>query len=108
MHRLVVVYFDPDDPAHFAQHYDAVHIPLGRQVPGVRSMQYHVGVGNIPGSPPVVSAGRERQAFAAFMADWDSEEAMLEALSSPAGRAVIEDVANYSTGGDLRFHFELR
>ena len=39
--RLLVGYEMPADPEAFDRHYDQVHIPLGRRLPGLR--RYTVG-----------------------------------------------------------------
>jgi uncharacterized protein (TIGR02118 family) len=106
MHRLVVMYPQPKDPAHFKQHYENVHIVLGREVPDVRRLHYSFDVKGIPGDDGM-GGDSDLGLFCVFMADWDTEEAMISALMSPAGQAVLRDVQNYATGGSFRFHYEL-
>jgi uncharacterized protein (TIGR02118 family) len=106
VHRLVVMYPQPKDAAHFKDHYEQVHIALGRDVPDVRNLHYSFDVSGIPGDD---GAGGDSDLglFCVFMADWDSEEAMINALMSPGGQAVMADVQNYATGGSWRFHYEV-
>ena len=107
MHRLVVMYPQPKDPDHFRQHYETVHYRLGLEVPKVRNLHYAFDVKGIPGDD---GAGGDSDLglYCVFMADWDSEADMMEALlATPQGQAVLEDVPNYATGGSFRFHYDL-
>lgn len=45
MARMVVIYRTPDDPAAFDAHYVNVHIPLAKQLPGLR--KYEVSRGDV-------------------------------------------------------------
>lgn len=101
MHRLIVLYPQPDDPTHFRTHYEDVHIPLGMEIPNVRRLHYSFDVDGMGEDASNLGL------FCVFSADWDSEKDMFEALMSPAGRAVLDDVENYATGGSYRFHYEL-
>jgi uncharacterized protein (TIGR02118 family) len=102
MHKLLVLYPTPTDPEHFRRHYEAVHVPLAKEVPGIRELRY--------GFDAVTDGGgldRTASFFCVFEALWDDEQSMLDALGSPAGQAVIADVANYATGGFVRLHYEV-
>jgi uncharacterized protein (TIGR02118 family) len=102
MHRLLVLYPTPIDPDHFRRHYESVHVPLAKNVPGIREMRY--------GFDAVTDGEGLEQGlsfFCVFEATWDDERSMVDALASPEGQAVVADVANYATGGFLRLHYEL-
>jgi uncharacterized protein (TIGR02118 family) len=108
MHRLVVLYGTPADPAHFRRHYEEVHVPLARQVPGIRAMRYSLDVAGVPANGDGFNPlEHEITVFCAFEAEWDDLPAMVAALGSPEGEAVVADVPNYATGGYLRFHYEV-
>ena len=40
MHCLTVIYPTPDDEAHFKKYYKETHIPLAKQLPGLKSCHY--------------------------------------------------------------------
>lgn len=108
MHKLLVIYGKPDDPAHFRRHYREIHVPLAKGVPGVRAMRYSLNVES-PESEDGEAGELEHEfdAFCVFEAEWDDLPAMVAALASPEGQAVVEDVANYATGGYVRMHYEV-
>ena len=99
MHTLMVLYRHPTDPAAFRDYYERVHLPLARRMPGMRATRYSLDVASPTGDPSV---------FAVFEADFDSAEAMAEALGSPEGAATQADVPNYATGGVEVLHFPAR
>ncbi|SDH87092.1 EthD family reductase [Agrococcus jejuensis] len=88
MHRLVVLYPQPIDPAAFADHYVSTHLPLADRLPGLLASRYSLEVHG-EGSPY----------FAVFEADFADPAAMAAAMASPEGQAVAADVPSYATGG---------
>ena len=38
MHRLLVLYNEPKDPAHFRKHYVETHVPLARKLSGAKAI----------------------------------------------------------------------
>lgn len=40
MHCLTVIYPRPDDPEHFKKYYKETHVPLAKQLPGLKSCAY--------------------------------------------------------------------
>src|SRR5580692_12366339 len=44
MHRLLVLYNEPKDPAHFRKYYVETHVPLASKMPGVKSAHYSFDV----------------------------------------------------------------
>ena len=91
MHKFVVLYGHPEDPEHFRSYYKSTHVPLAAGLPGLKAWRYTFDVSS-PGQddPPY---------FCIFEGEFDSAEAMGEALSSDYGRKVGADVANYASGG---------
>ena len=87
MHRLLVTYSKPADPAHFLDYYVNRHVPLARTLPGLIGCRYMRPQPLGPGEAPH---------FLVFEADFASEGAMLEALGSPSGAAAPDS----STYGD--------
>jgi uncharacterized protein (TIGR02118 family) len=91
MHKFVVLYGHPEDPEHFRSYYESTHVPLAAGLPGLKAWRYTFDVSS-PGQddPPY---------FCIFEGEFDSAEAMGEALSGEYGRKVGADVANYASGG---------
>ncbi|MEB3371945.1 EthD family reductase [Saccharopolyspora mangrovi] len=88
MHKLLVLYPHPEDPAAFQAHYEGVHLPLAAKLPGMLDHRYSLNVHAEPESPY----------FAVFEADFPDAATMAAALASPEGEAVQADVPNYATG----------
>ena len=93
MIRFLVVYPTPADPAAFDQHYNDVHIPLAKQLPGLR--QYTVSRNAIP------VQGTEAFYLVAEL-DWDDMGAMQAAFASPIGQATAADVETMVPGGGMQ------
>lgn len=96
MHRLLVLYPAPKDPAHFRQYYVDTHLKLAEKLPGLRSSRYSFDVKGLGGDSPY---------FAVFEGEFDDEASLMAALQSDAGRAVGGDVKNYATGGATMVHY---
>jgi len=93
MHKLLVVYNEPKDPAHFRKYYVETHLPLASKIPGVKASRYSFDVKALgPGKAPY---------FCVFEAEFENEAA----LASKEGQAVAGDVANYASGGVTMVHF---
>lgn len=88
MHKALVLYTKPADPAHFKDYYVKKHLPLAAKMPGVKRMSYSFDLAGPGGSPSPW--------FAMFEMECESEAAMIAAMTSPEGQAVAADVANYS------------
>jgi uncharacterized protein (TIGR02118 family) len=96
MHCLTVIYPRPDDEAHFKTYYRETHIPLAKQLPGLKSCHYAYPEAVGPaGSVP----------FCIFQAWFESAQAMGGAMQSDIGKKVAADVPNYSPKGATVFHF---
>ncbi|MFJ6302132.1 EthD family reductase [Pseudarthrobacter oxydans] len=98
MHKLLVLYPEPQNRQTFKEYYESVHLPLAAKMPGLISWRYSLGVASEESPAPY---------FAVYEADFDSLEAMGKALSSPEGQAVQADVPNYATGGAKVLHYEV-
>ena len=97
MHRLLVLYNEPKDPAHFKKYYVETHLPLASKMPGVKAASYSFNAKPLgPGKPPY---------FCVFEADFESEAELMSALGSKEGQAVAGDVPNYASGGVTMVHF---
>jgi len=83
MAKMVVIYRTPHDVAAFERHYFAVHVPLAKQIPGLR--KYEVSSGRI--ATPLGNGDIHRIGTLHF----DSFEAIEQAFASPEGRAAGAD-----------------
>ena len=99
VHRLVVSYGQPTDPAAFDAYYRDTHAPLALQQPGLVRFTYGHAQSLDPSQPgPYVVAEL----------DFDSEEAMGASMASPEGRAAGKDIRNFATGGATFVHFDVQ
>lgn len=89
--RLTVLYGHPEDPAEFDRYYRDVHIPIARQMQGLKGWTIGKCQSATPGEDP---------AFYMIVGLWaESREAMEAILESPEGKATIADVPKFATGG---------
>ena len=97
MHKLLVVYNEPKDPAHFRKYYVETHLPLVRKMPGIKANRYSFDVKPLgSGKAPY---------FCIFEGEFESETALMSAMTSKEGQAVAADVPNYASGGVAIVHF---
>ena len=96
MHCLTVIYQRPDDPEHFKKYYKENHIPLAKQLPGLKSCHY---------AYPAAVGPADNVPFCIFQAFFESPQAMGAAMQSDIGKKVAADVPNYSPKGATIFHF---
>ncbi|MCF6509242.1 EthD family reductase [Blastococcus sp. MG754426] len=99
VHRLVVSYGQPGDPAAFDAYYRETHTPLALRQPGLVRLTYGKAASLDPAQPAP---------YLVAELDFDSEEAMTQALGSPEGRAAGQDLANFATGGATFAHFDVQ
>ena len=98
VHRLVVSYGQPDDPAAFDAYYRDTHIPLATSMPGL--VRYTIG------SPQPLDPSQPAPYLVAEL-DFESEQEMGAAFNSPEGKAAAADVATFATGGASMASFDL-
>jgi len=98
VHRLVVSYGQPTDPAAFDAYYRETHTPLALAQPGLLGLSF--------GHPKSLDPSQTRPYLVAQL-DFETEEAMAETLASPEGRAAGKDVRNFATGGVTFVHFDV-
>jgi uncharacterized protein (TIGR02118 family) len=91
MAQLLALYHQPKDPTAFEQHYYGTHVPLAKQLPGLRT--YTVSKG------PLVAAAGDPPYYLVAVLTFDSMAAIQAALASPQGEAAVADVAVVATGG---------
>jgi uncharacterized protein (TIGR02118 family) len=90
VHRLIVQYGQPTDPAAFDKHYREVHAGLAQAIPGV--VRFDVG------HPQPLDPSSPAPYLIAQL-DFESAEAFAAGMGSEAGQAAGADVGNFATGG---------
>ena len=98
VHRLVVSYGQPDDPAAFDAYYRDTHTPLATSMPGLVRLT--------TGSPQALDPSHPAPYLVAEL-DFESEQEMGAAFNSSEGKAAADDIANFATGGATMTHYEL-
>ncbi len=87
MIKLIALYKKPADPDLFLKHYNEVHLPLIRKIPGLRNLE----VVHVTGAP----FGESNFWLMAGMT-YDSLDAMNAANASPEGRAAAKDLMSFA------------
>jgi uncharacterized protein (TIGR02118 family) len=90
VHRLIVQYGQPSDPAAFDRHYREVHVGLAQAIPGV--LRFDIG------HPQSLDPSTPAPYLVAQL-DFESAEALGAGMNSEAGKAAGADVATFATGG---------
>ena len=99
MYRLMVLYPPPHDPAAFRAYYEATHLKLVAEMPGLRASSHGFALEGIGDPSPY---------FCVWQGDFDDLAAMRAAMGSAQGKLVAADVANYATGGCILVHYAVQ
>ena len=91
MIRLLVLYGRPEDPAAFDKYYREVHVPLAKQMKGLKKWT----IGKVQGTPDGIPSDYY------YVADLyvESREQFEAILESPEGQAAVADVPKFASGG---------
>jgi uncharacterized protein (TIGR02118 family) len=89
VHRLIVEYGQPTDPAAFDRHYREVHVGLAQAIPGL--VRFTIGHPR--------SLDQSPAPYLVAELDFESAEALAKGMGSEAGAAAGADVATFATGG---------
>jgi len=98
MMKLIALYKKPEEVTDFDRHFDSVHIPLIRKVPGLRKLE----VTRITGAPI-----GESKYHAMLELYFDDRDAMDRSISTPEGKAVLRDVMSFASSLLTAFHGEI-
>lgn len=91
MVKLTVLYGHPTDAAAFEQYYAQTHLPMARQVQGVRRME----LSKISGAPDGGRAAFYRMAELYF----DDAAQLRQVMATPEMQKAVADLGNFATGG---------
>lgn len=91
MVRLTVLYGHPDDPEQFDRYYRETHIPLAQKMRGLKGWTI--------GKCEAAVSGQKPEYYMIVGLYADSRAEMEAILASPEGRATVDDVPNFATGG---------
>ena len=91
MVRLLILYGHPGDPEAFDKYYEEIHMPLARRMQGLKKWT----IGKVLGAP---DGGPSDYYYAADIYA-ESREAIEAILETPEGKAAVQDVPNYASGG---------
>ena len=93
MVRFLVLYDTPSDPAAFDRHYQEVHVPLARDLPGLRRYTVSRHTTALRGGEPF---------YLVAELEWESMDDLRAAFGSPQGRSTAADVAELAPEGSVR------
>jgi uncharacterized protein (TIGR02118 family) len=100
MASLVVMYKTPTDVEAFDKYYVETHIPVARQIAGLR--KYEISHG------PVMTPGGPSSYHLVATLRFDDMAALQHGLAGAEGQAAAADVQNFATGGVDMFLFDDR
>jgi len=83
MAQMIVIYKAPKNPAVFDRHYFEVHVPLARQLPGLRKLETNRG--------PIISLYGASDVHLVATLYFDSLSDINTAFTSECGRACAAD-----------------
>ena len=98
MIKLIALYKMPEDKSAFDKHYDEVHTPLVKKLPGLRKLE----VARITGAP----IGEPKHHLFAEMY-FDNQDAMNAALASQEGKATARDLMSFAASIVTMFFAEV-
>lgn len=87
MVKLVAMFKKPADTSSFDDHYEKIHIPLVRKMPGLRRLE----TSKVTGAPMSVPAFY-RMAEMYF----DDQQSLQESIMSPDGMAAAKDLLSFA------------
>ncbi len=98
MHKLTVLYGNPEDPEAFDEYYQNTHVPLAERIPNVQRFEVGRVAAIDEGEPP----------YHLIAELWfESADVLQESMSSPEGQAAADDIPNFATGGVTMFVSEV-
>jgi uncharacterized protein (TIGR02118 family) len=91
MIQITALYGHPQDPVAFDRHYQEVHAPLGKKIPGLK--------GWVANKPASLNPQETSPYYLITDLYFESMASMQAALQSPEAQATTNDLQNFATGG---------
>ena len=91
MYQFTVLYHTPDDATAFDKHYDDIHAPALKHVPGLLRFTASRPGPDTDGNPPAFHV--------VAVLDFESQDAFTAYLASPTGQAAVADFPNFAGAG---------
>lgn len=91
MEKVTVLYGHPTSPDDFEQYYENTHLPLAGKMKGVARIELTKFSAGPDGGRPAYYRMAELY--------FDTPAQLQETLGSPEGRATVDDLPNFATGG---------
>ena len=91
LYQLTALYNQPEDPEAFDKHYDTVHAPLAKKLPGLR--RYTL---SHPGPDP---EGNAPAYYLIAVLEFDDEASFGAGMSGEVGQAAVADLPNFAGAG---------
>jgi uncharacterized protein (TIGR02118 family) len=91
MMKVTVLYGAPKDPAHFETYYKGTHLPLAAKIKGVSRAEFTRFESGPDGAKPAFYRMAELY--------FTSRAQMQQSLGSPEGKATVDDIPKFATGG---------
>jgi uncharacterized protein (TIGR02118 family) len=91
MMKVTVIYGHPTSPEAFEKYYAGTHLPLAARMKGVARLELTKFVAGPDGGRP--ASYRMAEVYFA------SQAQMQQTLGSPEGKATVDDLAKFATGG---------
>ncbi len=99
MVKLIALYKTPDDVEAFDKHYNEIHTPLVKKMPGLRKLE----AARITGAP----IGEPKHYLIAEMY-FDSMNTLNAAMASPEGKASARDLMSFAANIVTMFYAEVK
>ena len=91
MLKVTILYHHPQDEKAFEEYYAQTHLPIAAKVKGVARLELTKFTPGPGGEKPAYYRMAELY--------FESEEQMKASLGSAEGKATVEDLKNFATGG---------
>ncbi len=90
MHKVLILFGPPLDPAAFARYFEATHRPILDGLPQLDAIEVNWVGGSVTGDLPV-------HLLVELL--FDTEEALQDGLNSVAGQKMARDYPSFTSGG---------
>ncbi|MDN5914174.1 MAG: EthD family reductase [Pseudonocardia sp.] len=91
MYQLTALYNHPEDPAAFDKHYDNVHAPLAKKLPGLQRFTVNRPAPGPDGATPPYHL--------VAVLEFADEASFGAGMGGPEGQAAVADLENFAGAG---------